>query len=259
MVDIVTGNATNDAVLQSVEVQTAIQTAIDVEVSGLKAKRDELITTNNKLKTDAATIDSLGGVDKFKEMSQGIVDAQAATAAANLKQAEADGDIGKIKTAHQTQVAELQNTIDTLKSNQVNEKLGGMITAVITDQNGIPELLSPLISGRVKGSMSETGAVNYDIINVDGTPMLNGEGGDATLQDLVTSLRQNESFTSAFKGTGSSGMNSREGGDVAAGSGENLFDRSKQDFNLSKAMAFYKSNPEKAKIMAKQVGFPLAS
>jgi len=259
MVDIVTGNATNDTLLQSAEVQTAIQTAIDAEVSGLKAKRDELITSNNKLKTDAATIESLGGVAKFQEMSQSVTDAQIAIDAANLKQAEADGDIGKIKLAHQTQVQELQTTIDNLKSNQVKDKLGTMISAVVNEQNGIPELLMPLINGRVKGSLSETGAINYEVVNSDGTLMLKGEGGDATLQDLVTSLRQNESFTSAFKGTQSSGMNSREGGDVTAPGGDNLFDRSKTTFSLTKAMAFYKSNPEKAKIMAKQVGFALSS
>jgi hypothetical protein len=257
MIKITTGNTETDKVLQSADVQTAIQTALDSQTDGLKTKRDELFTEMGKQKSTLSELTALGGLDKFKELQSQLSEADKQAQEDKLKQAQASGDVEKINEAHSTQITELTKTIDGLKSSMVQKELNTIISAEILSQNGIPELLTPLIGGRVRGMYSESGAINYEVKNVDGSPMLTAEGRDATIEHLVNSLRTTDHFSSAFRGTGSSGMNSTQSDDVGNAS-ENPFSAyGKETFDLTKAMVFMKTNPEKGRKLAKEAGFPV--
>lgn len=242
--------------LKDEAVIAAIKKQIEEETTGLKSKNSELLNTNTDLKKLTVLIEQLGGIDKFQTLISSADDASLAQKAADMLKLEADGDITKIKDAHALQLSNITEQMNAVKQSTVSKEITNQLRAAIIGGDGITELLEPVLTSRIRGKYNENGSVSLEVLNAAGVPMLKDDGTEASLADLVTEMKNNDVFASAFRGTGANGMNSREtiGGETDT---VNYFDKEGGNFNLTKAMLQYRDNPTKAKRMAEAAGFKI--
>lgn len=102
-------------------------------------------------------------------------------------------------------------------------KVKSVVRAAIASSQGIPELLEPLISSRVK-LVEEDGKFVTHVIGDDGRPLLSRKPGSSTepmpIDEYVGILKSKTEFAGAFRGSGSSGGGSAAGGN-SNGNGNN--------------------------------------
>lgn len=234
-------------VLQNDAVQSAINNFIEQRESGLRSKRDELLTTVTEMKKQ---IDQFGGIDKIQEITKQHEEAQRRAKEAELKEAEQTGQLDKIKSHYADQLAAAQNENAQFRKGVTDREVKLQIAQAIGKQGSV-DLLLPHMVGRVKGELQTSGDVAITVLNPDGSPMLTNQGQPASLKDLVDEFKANERFAMGFNPSGRSGSGADHSvEDVEA----NPFDKKSPHFNLTKQQELYKQNPTKARHMAALVG-----
>lgn len=133
--------------------------------------------------------------------------------------------------------------------NQLKEaKVTSEVRAAIATHNGIPALLEPLVSSRVR-LVEEDGKLVRQVIGDNGQPLLSRKPGAATeymsVDEFVGILKSKPEFAGAFKGSGSSGGGSGSGSPASGGAqsaGGTVMITSEQ----AKDVAFYRQAREAA-------------
>lgn len=231
---------------------TELSTYVEASTTGLKTNQQKILQEKTELQKQLDTVNQMGGMDKFKEYVEGEKQLAVEKADTERKAAEASGNIEALNDAHTRQVSSLNDTIDGLKSQMVEDHITASVAKAIGSHNGISELLEPVVKNRIKGSLTETG-VDIQVLNSDGTVMMTAEGTNAGVNDLVKSLKENESFGVAFNGSGKTGSGSTQSGAVNTSTKVEMNPRAK-GFNMTKAMEHAVANPDIALSQAQDAG-----
>lgn len=236
--------------LEDPEVLTVIQSKIDSSVSSLNTKNQETLDELKKLRN---TLNEFGGLEKIKTIISETATEKAAREKAEMDKARTEGNVKEIETRYAEQLQQKDTELNTLKSSVIEKEVKNVLVSSLNKAKG-SDLLEPFIKQRVKGSFGPNG-IEIEVLNENGTPMLTNKGTKATVDDLVEEFKSNQRYQTLFSGSGKSGS----GTDASAGVDEtfNPFDKTDKRFNLTKAMQFYKENPDKAKRLAAKVGFSI--
>lgn len=234
------------------ELEAEFEALAEEKAAGLKANRDKAHEARIKAQNELNAFNELGGLETFKSLIEQQNEAKAIAEQAEKARIEASGDINALNESHKAQVASLQETINDLQNNMVNDRITAEVNKAISSHNGISDLLEPVVMGRIKGKMTEAG-VSLHISNDDGSIMLNEDGTQATVNDLVKSLKSNETLGVAFKASGKSGTGSIQSSSMVM-TPDVVLDPKAEGFNLTAALEYSAKNPEAAKNAARQAG-----
>lgn len=134
-----------------------------------------------------------------------------------MKKAEGNNDIEAIKKqmkeAHDEETAGLRNEISGLKANLSQTQIDNVAIDAISKENGISDLLMPFVKNRTR--LSEDGKV--EVLDDKGQLMVNKDGENLGVIDLVKNLKSDPKYAGAFQGSAHSGGGMPSG--EAAGSG----------------------------------------
>lgn len=229
-------------ILEEPTIQSKIQSRIDSSVSSLQSKNQELL---NELKTLKGSLEEFGGLDNIKNVLKELENKK-------LDKARSEGDLKGIETKYMEQLSAKDKELQTLRNTIVEKEIKSLVSSALAKYKA-SELLEPFIKQRIRGGFQD--GVVIEFVNEDGAPMLTSKGTKASIDDLIEEFRQNERFKPLFPAPKKSGSGTDSS--VNTDDGFNPFDRNDKRFNLTKAMEFYKQNPEKAKQLAAKVGFKI--
>lgn len=209
----------------------------------LIAKRDELLEEVKTTKAKVQQYSELGDLESVKTKLQLANDAQDAINKAKLEEAKKTGDYSALEAHLKKELAEKEDKINTFKTKAVNAKLDSDLTSAITEAKGTPELLKPVLKNRVKAELNDDGEIVSTVLDANGQPMF-VDGKPAQIKDLISEFKANDIYGRAFEGTGASGSGTRASNVRTSGV---QLDPSKSDYSVSKAMEYYKANPQALK------------
>lgn len=219
------------------EITPEIQALIDQQVSGLKAKNDELLGKLAKKDTVADTIKSLGVtvdelVNSHKELSE-----------YKKKSAEEKGEYKTLyetlKNDHEKTTGDLQKQLNTLLEQNHMMKKQNELSSALSKHDLVPELFDTAIS------------------TIIGQIALDDKGeakvGSKPVKDFVDSWVTGPVGKHFIKNNRSGG--GAEGGDGSEGSEEvGWFKKGTGTFNLTKQANLAKTNPTLYKKLKEQYG-----
>lgn len=191
------------SVLQSDAAKAIIAAAIETAKAPLVTKRDELL----------ASLMEKG--NKLKSFEDAATQAEAARKQAELLAAEKDGSVESVKTHFSGLLSAKEQELNDLRASILNEKVSNKLNAAIREVKGVPELLEPHLRGRIKADLVE-GKVKISVLTANGMPMLNTDGKDATLVDLLNEFKGNAIFGRAFEAPAAGGTGGRPSGQQTA-------------------------------------------
>lgn len=201
-------------------------------VQGLVAKKDELLSKSVTLQEKVRKYEAFGDADtlaaqiaEYKKLKEGKSGKEAETTIDPKLAAEVEHLRNEVKTRDET--------FNKLQASIVNTGVDAQVTTEITKANGIPELLKPIISQRVKGSYDiETGKLEVSVMNPDGSPMFKN-GKPASIEDLINEYKANEVFGGAFRSNSVSGTGTRQSGGKAT---SDMLDPTSPNFSIDALM-----------------------
>lgn len=218
------------------------------ELEKLRAKNQELLSELGEKRSTLRSYQNLGDPDTLAEQLKTVNKV-------SKEKEKTDNTLDQVKSEYQKQLEEKDNQLNNLKSSIVQQRVENELDAAIREAKGYPELLKPIMKSRVQGQLDENGDVQISVLNSKGHPMLVGNGSDAGIQDLVEEYKNSETYSRAFQGSGRTGTGTRQNkGGTTEG---NPFDRNSDSYNVTEGMKLYKENPEKAKQLMKEAGFPM--
>ena len=146
----------------------------------------------------------VGGLKSALDKERGY----AKTAKDALKAAEAETET-KIQSAVSAREAELKAEASQTESDELKKardatskaKRETAATTALQKAGGNITLLLDKVTAKL--SIDDKG--NPIVVGADGTPLLDDEGNAMSVDGLVASLKANDEFTAAFKGTGNTG------------------------------------------------------
>ena len=137
-----------------------------------------------------------------------------------IADAERKGEWDKLKQKLiDTHTAEKQKLMDAQKTalDESNSKLAAMQKTIerylidaqasvdLAAAKGSSDLLLPHIRNKTKVIQDDKGQYKAVVLDDDGEPAINSDGGHVTIKDLVSEMRQSDVFARAFDGAGVSG------------------------------------------------------
>lgn len=172
-------------------------------ISGLRTKKDELLSKNVQMKTQLEAYSALGDVETlskavsvFKQTGEKkddvTVDPKLAAQLEHLTK-ELENERGLRTKREQKMVASFANA---------------EVTSVIAKHKGVPELLNHVVSSRVEAKLTDDGLISISIKNTDGSPMFKN-GKEATLEDLMAEIKANPIYGRAFDADNTQGSGTR--------------------------------------------------
>lgn len=113
--------------------------------------------------------------------------------------------------AHGSEVAKLKERLETIMTALEEAKIDSVATHALAEQKGSVTLLMPHIQRQTRLREAD-GKYVVEIVGSDGTPRLTGTDGHAmSIGELVTEMKGQDDFASAFDGTGASGSGAHGG------------------------------------------------
>lgn len=197
-------------VAETPEEEAALKGLVESEVSGLKAKRDELL---GKLKA----LDAHKDVDPEEYKS---LKAQAAKAEEDraLKAGEFDNLKKQLVEAHAKERQALEAKLATMHKSLEENVLIATATQAIAAEKGVPTLLMPHVRSRTR--LDENG--QPVVIDESGNVRVSADGKPLTITALIAEMKADvNTFGRAFEPSGGSGAGS-QGGSGAGGGQKNL-------------------------------------
>ncbi len=204
--------------LSSPEVQEAIKSAIDKEVSGLKNKNTELLGNHQKLREQ---------LEKFKDVDPEkygeLVKAQEEL---ETKKAEDKGEFDKLKQQILEKHGEKEKGWKERESFLIGQLENNLVTAELTKaivaKKGSPDLLLHALRKNVK-VVEEDGRIVAKVVDENGTPRIASEKGDPLGMDaLVEEYYNNPVYQRAFDPSGTSGSGAPAGGGSGTGGAKTI-------------------------------------
>lgn len=177
--------------------------------AGLLAKRDELLSKQVALKSELDKFKSLGIepdqlptiLDEYKQLKNKPADKQT--------EPVVDPKLVAQLEHFKTELSTRDQKLNTLQTKLVTSALDATVMGEIVKADGIPVLLKPLITSRIKTELDENAQVKITVLNEDGSPMFKN-GKEASVEDLINQLKANEEFSGAFKVKQVSGSGTRQ-------------------------------------------------
>lgn len=220
------------AFLATDEGKAVITPMIDEAKQPLLTKRDELLGELTGTKEKVRKYEELGDVETI---------AQALAKLKETKPEDKNNNKGFEELERHLR-GELQNREDKLnqfKNKFVADHVQAQLNAEIAAAKGVPELLAPVLKGRIEAAFDDEQGFVITVLGADGKKMYkNGE--PATLADLINEIKSNEVYGRAFEGSGASGSGTRASDGKAVGV---ILDPKDPNYSLAKAMAYYKRHP----------------
>lgn len=226
--------------VKDVVLKPEVLAVIESVNKGLVSKRDELLGT---ISDHRKTLQDLGGLDTIKASLSELIELK--------KAAPANKDITK---TYQEQLEALQLQLKTQKETAATSKVGEVLTSAVKEADGDVDLLMPFIKSRVKHVIADDGTVSIEVLNASGAPMLNSDGKDASVKDLVAEFKGHEKYGRLFGAANIGGSGGRGG---SKGLPANPFAKNTPDYNVTKQAEMYRSNKELAITMAAAAGVVL--
>ncbi|AWJ93838.1 hypothetical protein Sp245p_28885 (plasmid) [Azospirillum baldaniorum] len=232
------------------EVKALLDQKILEANKAIEEKRNELLHENKSLKEKFKDID----LDEYVRLRQEAAEAQERLRQAEEEKLKKSGDFEAIKKRlqddFQAQVKVKDERIATLYRNLEQKLVDAELTAAISAEKGIPQILLPLLKNRVKVTEVE-GQFITEVIGEDGQRMYGQDGKPAGLGDLVKSFKANEIYGRCFESPMAGGSGSRT---VSTGALDGIKNPwSKENWNVTEQFRLMKSNPEQASALKAQV------
>lgn len=205
-----------------------IASYVAAQTTGIKANRDQLLKDNKDLKTKLKAFDGIDADDLTTVLAE--LDLEAGDIVERLKTPpNADGkDAAAIKAAAEAEAekkwsgkvtkAEKRATDAEAKTTasekaRVDSEIDRQLTTELAAKKGIPDLLMPMLRGRIKGEIdADTGKINLKVLAPNGDEMQGASGAMATVADLVETIKRDDKFGGAFEAEGG-GSGGGKGGD----------------------------------------------
>lgn len=252
---------------KSAEITEAIAAYTTAQTTALKANRDQLLKDNKKLKDAAKQFEGLDAGELAEALAE--LDLDMADVIERLRtEPKADPKNKDTQALIDAAVAEatkkLQRTIDKQTKDiadkdaaigaankaRIDETIDRHLTTELAAHKGMPELLLPMLRGRVKGEIGEDGKVVLTVLAPNGEEMQAAGGQMATVATLVESVKADDKFGRAFEADG--GGSGAKGGDKRpGGAGKNPWMKG-ANFNRTEQARIRESNPALALTLQKQ-------
>lgn len=172
-------------------------------ISGLRTKKDELLSKNVQMKTQLEAYLALGDVETLSK---------AVSAFKQTGEKKDDVTVDPKLTAqleHLTKELENERGLRTKREQKMVASFANAeVTSVIAKHKGVPELLNHVVSSRVEAKLTDDGVISITIKNTDGSPMFKN-GKEATLEDLMAEIKANPIYGRAFDADNTQGSGTR--------------------------------------------------
>lgn len=253
---------------KTAEITEAITNYTNAQTTALKANRDALLKDNKKLKEAAKAFEGLDAgelaealaelnldmadvIDRLKAEPKGDKtnkDTQALIDAAVL---EATKKLQRTIDKQTKDIADKDAAISAANKARIDETIDRHLTTELATHKGVPELLLPMLRGRVKGEIGEDGKVVLTVLAANGEEMQAAGGQVATVATLVEAIKADAKFGMAFEadggGSGAKGDAKRQ----SSTAGKNPWMKG-ANFNRTEQMKISQSNPALAQQLKKQ-------
>lgn len=150
----------------------------------------------------------------------------------------------KLHEQHQAEMQKLQDQLNSVTTSEHEARVesglkGALMEAGVTEEGS--SILPDILKSRAKIETVDGKRV-VKVFDADGTPMLNKDGRDASLADLVASA--SEKYPSLFKAQTKPGSGTPPGGNGARGSDTQTVSAAKlAEMTPQQKAAFFKANP----------------
>ena len=190
-------------------------------------KRDALLGELSTLKTK---VKEVGDLDEVKEKVQKVDTLEQENTELKNKTSNTDEKYEQLKKSYEDKLEEERKAKESISERFKSTRVDSLINDAITKHKGVPELLKPVVSNRIRTEFNDDGDVSVTVLDKNGKPYYK-DGEEAKVEDVVEELKSHELYRRAFDGTGSSGTGSHQSKDV-----EPSTDMDSKDFNLTEAM-----------------------
>ena len=198
--------------------------------TGLRAKKDELLSKNVQLTNQVKAFSALGDIDTLTKALEFYTKGQ--------EDKTKQGDAPQADAKLVAQLEHLQKELDNERGirtkreqTMVNSFASAEITAAIARNKGNPKLLAHAVQSRVEATLKDDGTVGITVKNPDGSPMFKN-GKEASLDDLLNEIKADADYGVAFAADTTQGSGARQ----SAGKVKPTMDFNDPSFNLSEAM-----------------------
>lgn len=191
-------------VLQSDAAKAVIAAAIEAAKSPLVQNRDKVLGDLAAQKARLKQYDDLGGLETLTAAQQ----ARAEAAEAARIAAETSTNAETVKKHYSEQLSAKDQELNALRTSILDEKVSNKLNSAIREAKGVPELLEPHLRNRIKAELVG-GKVQITVLNAAGAPMLNDNGKEATMADLMAEFKGNAIYGRAFEAPQASGSGGR--------------------------------------------------
>jgi hypothetical protein len=181
-------------------------------IAGLKSALDkERENAKNASSTLTKLKEQFGDVDpeKYRELLEAEERREEEEA---LKRGEYDKQLQTVNEKHNEALSKRDQREQALINVIKEAKINSSVVAALNKMGGDVDLLQPHVERQMK-LIEEDGQFNARVVDSSGTVRVNGEGKPMTAEELVSEMRDQESFAKAFE----AGVKS--GGGTPAGDG----------------------------------------
>lgn len=200
--------------------------ALEAEKKPLEDKNQELLDEAKAAKTAASDLKATED-ERIAEAAKVKTDAEAA----RLKDSN---DFDAYKEFHENEIAKRDTEVSELKNMFAKTEMDRLIVEKASANSQNPKPLQYLLRDRVAAEYDDNGKLSITVNGDDGKPMYH-EGQPATIDQLVDSLKADESNATFFSASGSSGSGTSANDGNAPATG-NYKDMDSDDYNMTKAM-----------------------
>lgn len=204
-----------------------------LKVDGLENEyvpREVLKKANDESAARRKELEPFKKLGKTEEEIRQLI--EAAEKAEEIK-AKRAGDFEKLRESMTAEHAkQLKAKEDALaKKDKAIERylIDAQATAALAAAKGSADLLLPHVQRATKVFEEENGDYVVKVIDAKGEPRFNGKGEPMSIADLVSEMRQSESFGRAFEGSGQTGSGMRPGTSPSGATSQKTITRA--DFN----------------------------
>lgn len=191
-----------------------------LELSDTTNIKRALATERTKSKTAETALSTFEGLDpdeardaltKVAEMDGWDIDEKTAQHKEHLEKtikAKYDADSAKLVAKHNATAETASKTNQQLVGQLEGALVDSAATMAIGDAKGSIDLLLPLVRSSTRMKQDESGKFVVEVVDADGTARLSTKAGNIdpmTIAEFVASLRDDERYAQAFRGTESSG------------------------------------------------------
>lgn len=211
---------------------------IQKQLAAIQAERDALAAKAQELETKNKTLNSSIIEDKKKK---------AAEEKANL---EKTGDVDALRAHYEKELNAERDARLKFESALVQNDRDLKVTKALTEAGGNTKLLSLLVNSRLKTEY-EGGQVKYTVLDESGQPMF-VKGKEATISDLVESLKASDDYAMAFQGSGVKGAGTGSSVSAVGAGASNPWAKGQE--NMTEQHKLLLTNPGKAAALKAAAG-----